>query len=79
MQKQQQKILQKQLTQKVLKKIRKLQEKDGNIAGDARRSIENSTGKSVITRKNAIEFDRLIEDVINSKTIEDKNEHKNKE
>ena len=56
-----------------------MQEKDGNIAGDARRSIENSTGKSVITRKNAIEFGRLIEDVINSKNIEDKNDDKNKE
>ena len=37
----------------------------GSIAGDARKSIEARTGKSVITSKNAIDLGRLISDVTN--------------
>lgn len=36
----------------------------GSIAGDARKSIEDRTGKSVITSKNAIDLGRLISDVV---------------
>lgn len=36
----------------------------GSIAGDARESIEDRTGKPVITSKNAIDLGRLISDVM---------------
>ena len=36
----------------------------GSIAGDARKSIEDRTGKPVITSKNAIDLGRLISDVM---------------
>lgn len=36
----------------------------GSIAGDARKSIEDRTGKPVITSKNAIDLGRLISDVV---------------
>ena len=36
----------------------------GSIAGDARKSIEDGTGKPVITSKNAIDLGRLISDVV---------------
>ena len=35
----------------------------GSIAGNARKEIENETGKPVVTSKNAIDFGKLIEDV----------------
>lgn len=35
----------------------------GSIAGNARKEIEEATGKPVITPKNAIDFGRLISDV----------------
>lgn len=35
----------------------------GNIAGNARKEIEEATGKPVITRKNAVDFGRLIGEV----------------
>ena len=36
----------------------------GSIAGDARKSIEDRTGKPVITSKNAIDLGRLMSDVV---------------
>ena len=36
----------------------------GSIAGDARKSIEDRTGKPVITSKNAIDLGQLISDVV---------------
>ena len=36
----------------------------GSIAGDARKSIEDRTGKPVITSKNTIDLRRLISDVV---------------
>ena len=36
----------------------------GSIVGDARKSIEDRTGKPVITSKNAIDLGRLISDVV---------------
>lgn len=38
----------------------------GNVAGDARKAIEADTGKPVITAQNAVDFSRLISDVIES-------------
>jgi hypothetical protein len=43
----------------------------GRIAGNARREIESDTGKPVITSKNAMDFAKLITDVI--ETDSDKN------
>lgn len=37
----------------------------GGIAGDARKSIETRTGKPVITQQNAVDFAKLIEDMLN--------------
>ena len=49
--------------------------KDGDsIAGNARREIEERTGKPVITSKNAIDFSRLISDIIKSAEDEKNNE-----
>ena len=36
----------------------------GSIAGNARKEIEQKTGKPVITSKNAVDLSRLIEDVV---------------
>lgn len=36
----------------------------GTIAGNARKEIEKETGKPVITQKNALDFSRLIEEVV---------------
>jgi hypothetical protein len=38
----------------------------GSIAGNARKEIENKTGKSVITSKNAIDFAKIIEEIPNN-------------
>lgn len=38
--------------------------KGGSIAGNARKEIENTTGKSVLTEKSAIDFTRVIADII---------------
>lgn len=38
----------------------------GEVAGNARRDIENRTGKPVITAKNAVDFSRLLGSVIES-------------
>ena len=45
----------------------------GSIAGNARREIEMKTGKPVITSKNAIDFSRLISDIIKSVEEDEKN------
>jgi prophage antirepressor-like protein len=39
----------------------------GNVAGNARKEIEAQTGDPVITAKNAVDFSRLIADVIEEK------------
>ncbi len=39
---------------------------DGSIAGNSRKEIENKTGKSVITSKNAIDFAKIIEEIPNN-------------
>lgn len=43
---------------------RSVAQKGGKVAGDARKSIENATGKAVITSKNASELNRVVADLI---------------
>ena len=47
-----------------LEENRKVAKEGGGIAGNARKEIEQKTGKSVITSKNAVDLSRLIEDVV---------------
>lgn len=58
--------MQKKLQQNSLKQVAK---RSGSIAGNARKEIEQETGQSVITSKNAIDLGKLISDV--SKATED--------
>ena len=55
-----------------LEENRQVAKEGGSIAGDARKSIEAKTGKSVITSKNAIDFGRLISDVTKEITNKEK-------
>lgn len=54
-----------------LEENKKVAKRGGSIAGNARKEIEQESGKSVITSKNAIDFEKLIEDV-SSKEFKDK-------
>ena len=47
-----------------LEENRKVAKEGGGIAGNARKEIEQKTGKPVITSKNAVDLSRLIEDVV---------------
>ena len=58
---------------KGLDENKQVAKRGGNIAGEARKSIEKETGQAVITSKNAIDFSKLILDVSNSV---EKNENK---
>ena len=65
-----------------LEENKKVAKRGGTIAENTRKEIEADTGKSVITTKNAVDFSKLIEDVV--KDIPDivkncKNEEKSKE
>ena len=65
-----------------LEENKKVAKRGGTIAGNTRKEIETDTGKSVITAKNAVDFSKLIEDVV--KDIPDivknsKDEEKRKE
>ena len=44
----------------------------GKVTGNARKDIEERTGKSVITSKNVVDFSNLISDIIDNDF--DKNE-----
>ena len=46
---------------------KKIARSGGKIAGNARRDIEKRTGKPVITAKNAVDFSKIITDVIEDK------------
>ena len=48
---------------KGLEENKKVAKEGGSVAGNARKEIEQKTGKSVITSKNAVDLARLIEDV----------------
>ena len=47
-----------------LEENRKVAKEGGSVAGNARKEIEQKTGKTVITSKNAVDLSRLIEDVV---------------
>ena len=49
---------------KGLEENKKVANKGGGVAGNARKEIEKETGKPVITSKNAMDLSRLIEDVV---------------
>ena len=57
-----------------LEENKKVAKDGGSIAGNARREIEMKTGKPVITSKNAIDFSRLISDIIKLAEDEKNNE-----
>ena len=59
-----------------LEENKKVAKEGGSIAGDARKDIEEKTGKPVITSKNAIDMSRLIEDVV--KEVSDEKTSKDK-
>lgn len=40
--------------------------KGGSIAGNARKEIESTTGKPVLTQKNAVDFTKVIEGIFRS-------------
>ena len=56
-----------------LEENKKVAKDGGSIAGNARREIEERTGKPVITSKNAIDFGRLISDIIKAAEEDEKN------
>ena len=45
--------------------------KGGSIAGNARKEIESTTGKPVLTKKNAIDFTKVLADIILDERDED--------
>ncbi len=47
-----------------LEENKKVAKRGGTIAGNTRKEIEADTGRSVITTKNAVDFSKLIEDVV---------------
>ena len=59
-----------------LEENKKVANRGGNIAGNARKEIEAETGKSVITSKNAIDFGKLIDDVTKTADKRDKEDKK---
>lgn len=58
---------------KTFEENKKVARRGGRIAGNARKEIEMDTGKSVITKKNAVDFSRLITGVIGESDEDDKN------
>ena len=55
-----------------LEENKKIAKRGGNIAGNARKEIEQETGNSVITSKNSLDFKKLIDNVTNNINVEDK-------
>jgi len=47
-----------------LSENRKVAQRGGKVAGDARTAIEADTGRAVVTPQNAIDFSNLISNVI---------------
>ncbi|MCI5725635.1 hypothetical protein [Fusobacterium sp.] len=50
-----------------LEENKKVARDGGNIAGEARKNIEKRLGEKVISKKNAIDFSKLILDVTKNK------------
>ena len=55
-----------------LEENKKVARRGGNIAGNARKEIEQETRNSVITSKNSLDFKKLIDNVTNNINVEDK-------
>ena len=53
-----------------LEENKKVARRGGNIAGNARKEIEQETGNSVITSKNSLDFKKLIDNVTNNINVE---------
>lgn len=51
---------------------REVVRKGRSIAGNARKEIESTTGKPVLTEKNAIDFTKVIADIISDEQDDDK-------
>lgn len=51
-------------------------QRGGKVAGDARKAIESDTGRPVITAQNAVDFSRLISNVIEGSDSGDENQRK---
>ena len=47
-------------------KNRQVAKEGGAIAGDARKAIEASSGRPVITSKNAVDFTQVLSEVVNA-------------
>ena len=47
-----------------LSENKQVAKRGGKVAGDARKAIEADTGKPVITSQNAVDFSKLISNVI---------------
>ena len=62
-----------------LEENRKVAKEGGGIAGNARKEIEERTGKPVISHKNAVDMSKLIEDVVKDPIIENTNPEDKKE
>ena len=58
-----------------LEENKKIAKRGGSIAGNTRKEIEQETGQPVITSKNAIDLDKLIQNISKS-TENDENKHK---
>ena len=65
--------LTKTINPKGLEENRKVAKEGGGIAGNARKEIEERTGKPVISPKNAVDMSKLIEDVVKNPIIENTN------
>ena len=62
---------------KGLEENKKVAKEGGGIAGNARKAIEQRTGKPVVTPKNAVDLSKLIEDVV-KEPISKKEDNKDK-
>ncbi|WP_064614691.1 BRO family protein [Streptobacillus moniliformis] len=65
-----------------LEENKKVDKEGGSIAGNARKEIEQKTGKPVLSSKNAVDLSRLIEDVVKeplNKKIDKKDDTDNEE
>ena len=62
---------------KGLEENKKVAKEGGSIAGNARKAIEQRTGKLVVTPKNAVDLSKLIEDVV-KEPISKKEDNKDK-
>lgn len=59
--------LTKQTNQQGLDENKQVAQRGGTVAGNARKEIEAQTGKPVLSRQNAVDFAKLIEDVAKQK------------